>query len=287
MKVVTVATHSYSYFPILKDSCKRNYIDIEVLGWGEHWTGFQFKFKKMEAFSKQILKDEEWIIFIDAFDVLVLNNVQFLENFLLEMENQGKDMVVVTEYYYPIVLRKRLNELVFGSFRDKNICSGLYAVKKHRLEDMLTMINQNYDMENEILDDQMLLIWYLNNAKNQQNIYIDDDGEIFYNALMLEPNKTIFRDGSILNVRTMKKQRPVFVHFPANQDFSSICTYFNYDLPQQVKEDNSIWKKIKYQKKRGIFFLENGKLLFFLTVLFFGLILCTFQIRDMIMDSSS
>lgn len=42
--VVTVATESKSYFPYLVESCKRHGGQLEVLGMGEKWEGFNWKY---------------------------------------------------------------------------------------------------------------------------------------------------------------------------------------------------------------------------------------------------
>ena len=45
--IITIATNSELYFPYLVDSCKKNGIPLTVLGYGEKWTGFTFRFDKM------------------------------------------------------------------------------------------------------------------------------------------------------------------------------------------------------------------------------------------------
>jgi hypothetical protein len=45
MKLVTVATHNDKYFPALQESCDRLGYNLVILGWGEKWQGFAWRFK--------------------------------------------------------------------------------------------------------------------------------------------------------------------------------------------------------------------------------------------------
>ena len=44
LHIVTVATHSDYYFPYLKESFKKNGKELTVLGYGEKWKGFNWRF---------------------------------------------------------------------------------------------------------------------------------------------------------------------------------------------------------------------------------------------------
>lgn len=80
MKLVTVATHSERYFPYLELSAKRNGHDLVVLGWGEKWQGFAWKFMLMLEYLKT-LKPDEIVCFVDAYDVVILEDPKTIEGF--------------------------------------------------------------------------------------------------------------------------------------------------------------------------------------------------------------
>ena len=75
VRLVTVATHSQFYFPWLLESCKRYNTKIEVLGWGEKWKGFTWRFSLMIEYLKS-LDPEEIVCFIDAYDVILLRPLE-------------------------------------------------------------------------------------------------------------------------------------------------------------------------------------------------------------------
>lgn len=56
LHIVTVATESKYYFPYLVESCKKYGKELEVLGYGEKWKGFNWRFKLMIEYLKNYLK---------------------------------------------------------------------------------------------------------------------------------------------------------------------------------------------------------------------------------------
>jgi hypothetical protein len=48
IKIVTVATESKYYFEYLKKSCENNGKNLEVLGYGEKWQGFAWRFTPLK-----------------------------------------------------------------------------------------------------------------------------------------------------------------------------------------------------------------------------------------------
>ena len=43
MRILSVATHDERMYDIFKESCKRNKIHLDILGWGEKWQGFAWR----------------------------------------------------------------------------------------------------------------------------------------------------------------------------------------------------------------------------------------------------
>ena len=42
------ATHEEGYFRALQESCKRHRMPLTVLGWGQPWRGFNWRFRLMQ-----------------------------------------------------------------------------------------------------------------------------------------------------------------------------------------------------------------------------------------------
>ena len=74
LHIVTVATDSQYYFPYLVESCKRNGKELEVLGMGEVWQGFNWKYVKMMEYLKTLPTDDI-VCFVDGYDVVCCRNL--------------------------------------------------------------------------------------------------------------------------------------------------------------------------------------------------------------------
>ena len=46
--IVTVATESQYYFPYLIDTCRKYGKEIDILGFGEKWQGFNWRMQLMK-----------------------------------------------------------------------------------------------------------------------------------------------------------------------------------------------------------------------------------------------
>jgi len=66
MLVVTVATHPDGYFPVLQEACKRHRLKLKVLGFGQKWLGFAWRFQLMQEFLQSIPEDEI-VVFVDGY----------------------------------------------------------------------------------------------------------------------------------------------------------------------------------------------------------------------------
>ena len=86
MKVVTVATHPERYFNSLLDSAKKNNIEITVLGMGQKWQGFKWRLTLMKEFLKNN-NPYEIIVFIDAYDVIFLQDLNKLKEEFIKAKN--------------------------------------------------------------------------------------------------------------------------------------------------------------------------------------------------------
>src|SRR5581483_2861422 len=73
MIVCTVATHSDRYFPSLLHSCQRHGCNLKVLGWGQKWQGFAWRWQLVRDFLAS-QPDTQVVMFIDPFDVIVLRD---------------------------------------------------------------------------------------------------------------------------------------------------------------------------------------------------------------------
>jgi len=83
--VVTVATEPNYYFQYLQESCKKNEKELVVLGYGEKWKGFNWRFKLIINYLKT-LKKNDIVCVIDGYDVLCTRNLNELKDVFLQVK---------------------------------------------------------------------------------------------------------------------------------------------------------------------------------------------------------
>jgi hypothetical protein len=93
MKIITVATHSQGYFQVLKQSCRRNNIELTILGWGQKWGGFGWKLKVVRDYLKTLPADDI-VLVIDAFDTLIICDT---DEILAKFKSMNKPMLCAAE----------------------------------------------------------------------------------------------------------------------------------------------------------------------------------------------
>ena len=185
--VVTVATHSQGYFPVLEESCKRHNINLTVLGFNQKWGGFFMKFKLIREFlnTKQ---DDDIIMFIDAFDVIILQNtniilkrfLKYKTNILISQDDTPNDLIH-SYFYYKI----------FNKCKNTYINSGGYMGYCKYLKQMFNLMCETNDCSLLNGDDQVMLGSLGSQPFFDKHIKIDTKHVIFLNIF---PNNSFTTD---------------------------------------------------------------------------------------------
>lgn len=159
LHIVTVATESKYYFPYLQDTCKKNGINLEVLGYGEKWKGFNSKFKLMKSYLENV-DQTHLVCFVDGYDVICTRDLSTLANTFANIAEREKCKLIVgfDNLKYSNIFTKIASPLIFGKYRNSSLNSGTYIAKAGDLFNILTKILEiNTD---DKADDQMLLTKY-------------------------------------------------------------------------------------------------------------------------------
>jgi hypothetical protein len=239
MKLVTVATHSQGYFPFLLQSCKRFNANLEVLGWGQKWQGFQWKFLLMKEYVST-LPDDEIVCFIDAYDVLLLRPLEELEETFKKLLCVTNKKIVVgcdqtnNDYIHNFVLY-----WVFNKCQDKHLNSGTYV---GYVKDIRIMLNGIIELSNNPKsDDQVSMIQFCIN--NPYKIYIDSDSILFLTITTyldkIDSNLVIL-NGEL----SYKWTKPFILHCPGNSSMNNIISKLGYHIT--MDEMNSYEKNYIY-----------------------------------------
>ena len=233
MKLITVATHSESYFPLLEESCLKNNLELTVLGLGQKWQGFSWKYKLISEYIEDLPLDEI-VIFTDAFDVIVLNNTNnLIQTRFLEFET---DIVVSVSNIKNPILSKISNKM-FPKCQNNNINSGLYMGRVFALKQMFEDMCFMFDCSNFKLDDQTMLSMLC-----PVYIKVDEKSYIFYNYDILNED-IIYKSDKIL---TESGTEPCIIQGPRNQNLDKIAEIYGYkpDNFMNIDQTTAIVKRI-------------------------------------------
>jgi hypothetical protein len=199
MKLITVATDNQGYFPWLMLSCKKYGVTPEILGWGQKWQGFNWRNKLMIEYLDQ-LPEKEVVCFIDAYDMIVINDIRRLEaEFIKFNKETGYEFVVGCEHIMN-AFSKVFAVAKFGRCKGVNINAGMYMGYAGKVRSVLNSIflgNNNYTA-----DDQVLLTAYCRNYSNE--VYIDCGQRFFISIVKPYMN--------IDNVIDVRQSNAFFLH---------------------------------------------------------------------------
>lgn len=242
--IVTVATDDRGYFNVLKEGCDRYGYNFVVLGMGEKWKGFVWKYAKMKQFLESLhLDDNRIIIFVDGFDSLCLAPKDYLIDRFLEL-NSNIVFSIENKPENPSV--RYFHNRLFPTCNGRNINSGLYMGYAQSLKQLLQTICNQYDCTDPNLDDQTIIsqLCIRNDKFYLENVKLDVENKIFLNifrqnifkdSLSLKEKEFIFNDGLILNT---KNEPIVFVQGVGNQNLDFIVDM--YAFKNKGKRRNNI-----------------------------------------------
>ena len=178
MKIVTVATHNKGYLDTLKEGCESH--TLEVVGFGEKWGGFVWKFKKMREYLETV-NDDEIVIFVDGYDTLCLNTNKILERF----HSLDTNILVSKDCVPDNIVHRYLLHRVFKRCNGVPINTGMYMGYVGYLKILLAIICKNYDCNNPKLDDQKIFTELCNSGNKfyKENVKVDIDNRVFTNIM--------------------------------------------------------------------------------------------------------
>jgi hypothetical protein len=243
--LVTVATDSQGYLPVLKESCEKLNINLVILGWGEKWKGFTWRFELVRKYL-ETLNCDDVCVFIDAFDVIILKSLdEILKRFL--------------KYNTPILFSKdgKLNNFIheilykrcFKKCKNYNINAGTYMGYVWALKLMFDKICEKNDCNVLDKDDQELLISLCEDPFFDKYVKIDVDQDIFLNIL----TTNIFSDK--IDYTTNKTavlndygKEPCIIHTPGNGDLHDVARMYNLKSVENFTKISFLkgaWSRIK------------------------------------------
>lgn len=249
VKVITVATHSDGYLPWLEKSCERFNVKLIKLGYGEKWLGFSWKFKLMIDYLKT-LDPNELIIFIDAYDIILLKPLDDIEEYYNNIIKITNSKIIVAYDKRSNIIYEEFNKLYFGVCKKNRINAGSYLGIVSDILQMLNKINFNNDD-----DDQQLLTTYCNKYVN--NIYIDINNIFF--LVYTDKLNNILNNKKIKiknNELTYMNSKPYFIHGSGNTYMHDLILKLGYQISNKEIEE-IIYKYKNTVNKKKIYYLKQ------------------------------
>ena len=157
MYIITYATHSERYFPMLKESCP----DLVVLGYGKKWNGPGDKVLATLEFCKQ--HPDSIICFVDGFDSVVVSKDDILQKY-----KSLQTPLVMSRAAEKSGIHKYAQDKLFGKCKNTRINSGMFI----GTSDSILAFWKDYQG-----DDQT----YATQQCRNFNMKIDVNHDIFYN----------------------------------------------------------------------------------------------------------
>ena len=250
--IVTVATNYDGYLPYLKHSCTKYNYDLVILGFGEKWKGFNWRYKLVLNFLDSI-NNEDIVCFIDGFDVICCKNLNNLSSVFNNLKKKYNCKIIVSEHKFVNNFKNYCaifkNTLYFSKCKNRLINAGTYIGNVKDIKKILFDIYNLSPYDNS--DDQKLLTIYCKN--NEKDVYIDSNNEIF---LVLEDSyeeidKSLlfYKDHVIYN-----NNSPFFIHGAGETLLDNIIIKLNYNYDYNNKVRDNI---IKNYYNKTFFRIKN------------------------------
>lgn len=242
MRFVTVATESKSYFPWFVESCKRNGIRPDILGWNEPWKGLGMKIELLKKYLEK-LPESEIVCFLDSYDLIVLRDEKaFLNTYINIRDREGKPFVFGSDsIQYPKAF-KLYTRFAFGTCKNKLINSGTWIGPAGIALNLM----RYFEDSRHISDDQ---IFFLEMCKTYPDLfYIDDRCEMFLTAMnhldSVDKTPGFEIEGKHVN---FDGYRPCVVHAPGGGNLIPLLKSLSYvvspDDERTIKKDHREYKK--------------------------------------------
>ena len=235
LHIVTVATSDEFYFKYLVKSCHANGTELKVLGWGEKFEGFNWKYIKMIEYL-QTINSNNIVCFVDGYDVICTRNLNELNSEFEKIKKITNSKIIVS---HGNNLNETLMTFYFGKCNDKLLNSGIYIGNAGDLLEILKEINQlNSDSD---ADDQVLLTNYC--KMYPKKIYVDIDNDLFLS--MSRPLQEISDFVTVdQNVVSYNDKNPFFVHAQGGGYLDKLIINLGYDYDYAKPINKKIFRKV-------------------------------------------
>ncbi len=232
MKFVTVATHSQGYFEYLLQSCKRNNIHLDILGWGMKFNGWVWRLNLIRNYFNS-LDPEEIVCFIDAYDVIILQDISEIEKRFKALDS---DIVIAEDFNIDPYREILARWFVFGICNDTRINAGTYIGYVKDIVWMMDTICELNDCDGNLkLDDQKMITDLC--IQLPLRFHIDKQKDIFLCMCFKTPIHLaeIYVDNQKM-LHYKKKYNPCILHGAGGPKLEQIIDLLGYNIEYNYSE---------------------------------------------------
>mgnify|MGYP000573653291 CR=1 FL=1 len=227
--------------------------NVEFIGLGETWGGWVWRMKKYKE-AIALIKDDDIVVCIDAYDVLITNSLQLIHDLFKNPETKiivssdswcfGRNCKYITTFHEK---RKRKLKSKSGNLY---VCMGVIAGRPRDLEKMYQEI-----LDSGIQDDQVGLATFMENHAGDPGIELDDDEILACNVTGLKHFDLSFENSAM------------FTHFPSFVTWTGFSLNYRNQLKKHTTNGKQYVLLGKYRKTCqyiGLFILILIVLKFFM-----------------------
>ena len=206
MKLITVASHLEEQgLDNLVMSAQKFGFDIEVIY--VPWRGFGTKLIETYNYFKQN-PDVKELIFVDAYDVLVLSTPQEVEE---KIQDRTKMLVSSEKGCWPE--SGLASQYPKTTSEWKYVNSGTYYAPREAVMQLFESKPANYTDDDQLWLSLMFL-------ENPDKIVLDYDCEVFQCHSFVAEDDYEYKDGRVYNLKTQSK--PCIIHFNGKSDNTKV-----------------------------------------------------------------
>jgi hypothetical protein len=232
MRVISVATHSERMFDLFKQSGQKFGYTIDIVGFGEVWKGFAWRFDLILKRLLELEDSEELVLISDAFDVVFID---YPATFIKRFKKLNSKIVFtcdpISEQWYCKCLANYYRKRLFFHGNNKLVLNG--GTYTGKVCDLIRMIrNLPHYKDND--DDQKILT-ALFHKNHFENATVDFNSSLVYH-----------QNWGFLG--KLPKKLPVLMSFPGGGESPELLKQLNIEyIPPSTFDREFIsvcWRRI-------------------------------------------
>lgn len=233
------------HFTALCESCQSHGIPLKVLGWGQKWPGFAWRFSLFRDYLRT-RPPTAIVAFVDAFDVIVLQDAAEILRRYNEITNGNNRVLLGVENPTGHPVMKYMHHRAFPQCMSHVINMGVYMGSAARLLDLLSI----FESSNDKLDDEKLFNGACRDNEEffRANTVVDVKGHVAFTVVC----KSIYRyagNGNCNNFsidpsdlsNPLTGTVPCFLHVPGGMNMDPFCRTLGLSLGKRRPRLTWIW----------------------------------------------